>query len=70
MTLQTFEPVLDTDGGHVLCWFCHPEQYPTMPIGHTLCARCGVFMVGDVCDPANEAMIICYGCQEELGVYV
>jgi hypothetical protein len=51
------------------CFFCHPERYPEMPEGKTLCARCG-----DMIDRVegntlrNDAMDLCARCEIELEV--
>ena len=47
------------------CYFCHPELYPPMPRGCTMCSCCGVLIVTGVTDdPMNEAMELCPTCED------
>jgi hypothetical protein len=48
------------------CYFCqHEGCYDPMPTNHTLCARCGQLIFGDVL-PRNEAMDVCERCEAEI----
>lgn len=60
------------------CWFCtkwDPRRkgepgtkpdYPPMPPGCTLCARCGVLIYTGQDDPDNEAMAVCLDCERAI----
>jgi len=48
------------------CYFCTPELYPTMPFGHTLCARCGGLIVTGSNDPMNNAGHLCAECDKDV----
>lgn len=49
------------------CYFCAPDNYPPMPKGHTLCARCGALIITPgTDDPHNLAMTVCPPCDADI----